>query len=105
MYEKTNKEVKDAFKKTSLGKKVNHHMLITGIALLVFLIISVVVSLVMDESFSIDTFDNNIISFNLNSVCYFIYLITIIIALVLVYLDGKRDGAIKQFEKTYKKKS
>ncbi len=104
MYEKVGKEVKEAFKKTKYGKKTNKHMLIGAIAFLVFLIISVILTIILDNSFSIDVFEDNIISFNLNLICYFSYLITVIIALMLVYLDGKRDGAIKCFEENFDKK-
>lgn len=105
MYENTKKEVKEAFKKTSYGKKVNKYLLIGAILFLVSFIISFILSFSINNSFSIDVFDNNTISFNLNWICYLFYVITIIFVLILVYLDGKRDGAIKQFEENYNKKN
>ncbi len=104
MYENAKKEVKEAFKKDEYGKKVNKHMLIGAILFLISLVISVILSFVIDGSLTIDYFDNNTISINLNWICYLFYLITLIFVLVLVYLDGKRDGAIKQFEENYNKK-
>ena len=98
MYENTKKEVKEAFKKTLYGKKVNKYMLIGAVLFLISLVISVILSFV-------DYFDNNTISINLNWICYLFYVITLIFVLILVYLDGKRDGAIKQFEENYNKKN
>ena len=80
------------------GKKVNKHMLIGLIVFVISLIISIVMSFVIDEGLTIETFDNNVITFNLNLVCYLFYIITMITAFALVYLDGKRDGAIMQFK-------
>ena len=97
MYENTKKEVKEAFKKTLYGKKVNKYMLIGAVLFLISLVISVILSF--------DYFDNNTISINLNWICYLFYVITLIFVLILVYLDGKRDGAIKQFEENYNKKN
>ena len=105
MYENTKKEVKEAFKKTSYGKKVNKYMLIGAILFLISLVISVILSFVIDGSLTIDYFDNNTISINLNWICYLFYVITLIFVLILVYLDGKRAGAIKQFEEYYNKKN
>ncbi len=98
MYEKVKKEEKEAFEKTLYGKKVNKHMLIGLIVFVISLIISIVMSFVIDEGLTIETFDNNVITFNLNLVCYLFYIITMITAFALVYLDGKRDGAIMQFK-------
>lgn len=103
MYEFTKKDIRKKFKETSYGKKTNRYLLIGAVLFLISLIMSVILSFYVDNSFTIDVFYDDMITFNLNWICYLSYLITAIFIIILVYLDGKRDGAIRQFEQCYNK--
>lgn len=102
MYESTKKDIRNKFKETSYGKKINSYLLMGVILFLISLITSVILSFYIYNGFNVDFFDDVII-FNMNRVCYLSYSITIFFTMILVYLDGKRDGAIRQFEQNYNK--
>ena len=89
MYEFTDKETRQKFKKTKSGKKTNK-MFYTAlpfgmIALITYLLIT-----------------TNVIK--LDELMYkFIFSIIFIIIVIMCYFDGKRDGAIEMFKSNIKK--
>lgn len=96
MYEFTKKEIREKFKNTEYGKKVNRMLNISLIIFVIIALIPVVVSFAMGfADYKIDdrTFD----------LCYNIYMfIFYIVVIDCIYFDGKRDGAIEQFKRSIK---
>lgn len=82
----TNKKVIKEFKSTEYGKKLNKQMNICAIITLILLAITLVI-MVLSK--------NNVISsfFELVS-----ELILVVFWIIIIYFDGKKDGALKQFE-------
>ena len=94
MYEFTKKEVRDKFKKTELGKKYNLYLLCSGIVS----IIMFVSLLIIDIIFGGDI--NNFTPFQWG--CFTFNSFALIISLLFTcYFDGKRDGAIAQYDKKH----
>lgn len=83
MYEFTKKETRNKFNRTKLGKQINKFFYST----LILFIISVVCMIFIHIKF-VDNDDLRILS----------QIITFIFLTLLVYLDGKRDGAISQYK-------
>lgn len=92
MFEFSNKELKNKFKETIYGKKLNK---------ILYISLSIALLLLMLSLFLFYLFDNlNDIEKIILSILFGITSISFIIA---CYLDGKRDGAIEQFKLQIKK--
>ena len=97
MYEFTKKEVRNKFKATGEGKKINKKLYIGAIVTLVLFIIDLFIVL-----FGVKLMDLDInTSQKVIDISWFILFISVVFT---CYLDGKRDGAIEQFERNLKTK-
>lgn len=97
MYEFNKKELREAFKKTELGKKYNMYVIASCIAMGIFFV-AVYIVYVFNLTNNKDLTNTQSI---LTTVLFFFFFIS---AITACYFDGKRDGAFKQFKLTYKKK-
>lgn len=97
MYEFNKKELREAFKKTELGKKYNLYVIISCIVMVIFFI-AVYIIYVFNLN---NTKDLTSIQSILITLLFFFFFVS---AITACYFDGKRDGAFKQFKLTYKKK-
>lgn len=97
MYEFNKKELREAFKKTELGKKYNLYVIISCIVMVIFFI-AVYIIYVFNLN---NTKDLTNIQSILITLLFFFFFVS---AITACYFDGKRDGAFKQFKLTYKKK-
>ena len=92
MYEFTKKEIRNDFKKTEYGKKVNIYLYTS--------LISFIGLVLMTLAFLISYIQSK------NSVFLIFVLLFGVFSsfalLIMCYFDGKRDGAIEQFKKTLK---
>ena len=97
MYEFNKKEIKEAFKKTDLGKKYNLYVIVSAVVMGIFFVALYTVYLFYLGS------DDNLTKtqYFLATLLFFMFFIS---AITACYFDGKRDGAFKQFKLTYKKK-
>lgn len=96
MYEFTKKEIRNKFKKTKYGKKVNKMFIISMIIVLIFCGICGFINGFIDGA----ELDLNEAQENLLNIFSSLTFGTIIIG---VYFDGKRDGAIEQFKRDLNK--
>lgn len=97
MYEFNKKELRDAFKKTELGKKYNMYVIISCVVTGIFFVALYAVYVVY-----VAKCEN--LSNTQSILTTLLFCIFTISALFACYFDGKRDGAFKQFKITYKKK-
>ena len=97
MYEFNKKELREAFKKTELGKKYNLYVIISCIVMVIFFI-AVYIIYVFNLNNTKDLTNTQSI---LITLLFFFFFVS---AITACYFDGKRDGAFKQFKLTYKKK-
>ena len=97
MYEFNKKELREAFKKTELGKKYNLYVIISCIVMVIFFI-AVYIIYVFNLN---NTKDLTNIQSILITLLFFFFFVS---AITACYFDGKRDGAFKQFKLNYKKK-
>ena len=100
MYEFTDKEIRKEFHKTEYGKKVNLYIIVGYILFFVTLLSSVLLTILTKQNFfdviyamKVKTFDN--LAQKITFICYGACMISIIL---LVYFDGKRDGAITEYK-------
>lgn len=96
MYEFSEKEVRAKFKKTEYGKKTNKMLYISLIVASLLFIVSCVIYIVMGAGKELLTTTEDMW---LN----ILFGITAIAIILACYFDGKRDGAIEQFKRGYKK--
>lgn len=96
MYEFSDKEFRNKFKKTEYGKKTNKMLYISLIVAFILFIASCVVFFLMGAGSEILTTTEDMW---LN----ILFGITSIAVIIACYFDGKRDGAIEQFKKSLKK--
>lgn len=96
MYEFEKKELRKEFKETEYGKKTNK-MLYTSI--IVGLVIFGVVSFVLGFLDGLDLCETLFIRELLSNILSPLFFV---IAVVVCYFDGKRDGAITQYKKSRK---
>lgn len=96
MYEFSEKDIRNKFKKTKYGKKINKMLYISlGVSLILF-IVSCVIYFFMGSS---DGLSTSIKDAWLN----ILFGITSISVIISCYFDGKRDGAIEQYKISIKK--
>ena len=91
LYEFTKKELRKEFKKTEYGKKVN-----------IWLYISLVINIfiyILDILFFFIFLDSE----NITTLFPVMITISFISSVICCYFDGKRDGAIEQFKRDYRK--
>lgn len=96
MYEFSNKELRNKFKKTEYGKKTNIMLCISAIIALVLFITSVVVFFLVGAG-------NKILTTTQDMWLNILFGLTTISIITACYFDGKRDGAIEQYKLTKKK--
>ena len=96
MYEFSDKKVRDKFKKTEYGKKIN-------IKLYISIVAAVILFLISSFSFFIMGAGGKILTITQNLILNIIFGITVIAIIIACYFDGKRDGAIEQFKIDNKK--
>jgi len=101
MYEFTNKELRKKFKETEYGKKTNKYLHISVITFFILLLIPIIFSFVCgligkswEETESILTTWDGVYSGIMFIVCS-----------IMIYFDGKRDGAIEQYKNKSTKKT
>ena len=92
MYEFSNKEIREKFKKTEYGKKTNK-MLYTALG---FFGASCLIEIILFDLWKINILNSE---FGL-VLCEFVIFVSFVMTL---YFDGKRDGAIEQFKRMKKK--
>lgn len=92
MYEFSKKQIRQEFKKTEYGKKVNSWLYIS----LTITAILLVVEFVLGFLDGADIYKASEVMLDILNLIVFISLI------VTCYFDGKRDGAIEQFKKSKK---
>lgn len=97
MYEFNKKELREAFKKTELGKKYNMYVIVSCIVMAIFFV-AVYIIYVFNLNNNKDLTNTQSI---LITLLFFFFFVS---AITACYFDGKRDGAFKQFKLTYKKK-
>lgn len=96
MYEFSNKEARNKFKKTEYGKKTNKMLYISlGISLVLFISSCV--------AFILVGCGNKVLSATEDMLLNILFIITSIAVIISCYFDGKRDGAIEQFKIDNKK--
>lgn len=96
MYEFTKKEIRNKFKKTKYGKKVNKMFTISMVVVFICgFIWGFINGFISGDELELNNAQENLL--NILSVLTFA---TVIIG---VYFDGKRDGAIEQFKRTLNK--
>lgn len=96
MYEFTKKEIRNKFKKTKYGKKVNKMFTVSIIIVFIFcFILGFSAGFIHGAELELNKMQENL----LNVFSSFTFA-SIIIG---VYFDGKRDGAIEQFKRTLNK--
>lgn len=96
MFEKVDKEIREKFKKTDYGKKVNKMLFISFIVAAVLFLTSCIVF------FSVGA-GNRILSTTTDFLLNILFGITVVAVILTCYFDGKRDGAIEQFKRIKKK--
>ncbi len=99
MYEFTKREAREKFKKTDYGKKTNTYILISYICFFLALALSVILTVVSDNTFVMSFDLNKIIieELSMSLYSYISYGILLLSIICLIYFDGKRDGAIKSY--------
>lgn len=88
MYEFSKKELREKFKETEYGKKVNTWLYISFIIAIPFFLLFIL------SNFDVVTFSKN--TKEMIDSAFLIF------AIIACYFDGKRDGAIEQFKKSLK---
>lgn len=99
MYEFTKKEIRKNFKETAYGKKTNRYLYVSLIIFLcLILIIPFIVGFICGmQGYTADSLEELV---GKNSSVIMLYETIVFISLSLVlYFDGKRDGAIEQFKR------
>ena len=96
MYEFSDQEFRNKFKKTEYGKKTNKMLYISLIIALILFIASCVAFFLMGAGSEILT---TIEDMWLN----ILFGITAVAVIIACYFDGKRDGAIEQFKRSSKR--
>ena len=104
MYEFTDKKVRQEFKKTKYGKTVSIYILISYIIFCVTLFISVLATILLKQNFFEILYSiRNMSKMNIPQLlCYLSYLFCLLSITLLLYFDGKRDGAIEQYKRIKK---
>ena len=96
MYEFTKKEIRNKFKKTKYGKKVNKMFAISMVIVFIFCFIcGFTFGFIDGAELEINKTQENLLNI--------LSALTLASVIVGVYFDGKRDGAIKQFKRTLNK--
>ena len=96
MYELINKEIRNKFKKTKYGKKVNKMFTISIVIALLFCFVwGFVNGFIYGAELELTNTQENLL--NLLSI------LTVIALTIGCYFDGKRDGAIEQFKRSLNK--
>jgi amino acid transporter len=96
MFEKIDKETREKFKKTEYGKKVTKMLFISSIVAVILFVISCI------AFFSVGA-GNRILSTTTDFLLNILFMITSIAIVLTCYFNGKKDGALGQFQKIKKK--
>ena len=96
MYEFSEKDIRNKFKKTKYGKKINKMLYVSLVVSLILFAMSCVIYFFMGSS---DGLSTSIKDAWLN----ILFGITSISVIISCYFDGKRDGAIEQYKISIKK--
>lgn len=96
MYEFSEKDIRNKFKKTKYGKKTNKMLYISlGVSLILFIVSCVVFFLIGSGDELLTSAEDAWLNI--------IFGITSISVILSCYFDGKRDGAIEQYKIGIKK--
>lgn len=95
MYEFSNKEIKEKFKKTQYGKKTNKMLIVSIIASSLLFLFSVI-------SYFVIAHDKILLTAAEDIFLNILFGITCVSIIITCYFDGKRDGAIEQYKTTKK---
>ena len=96
MYEFSDKEIRAKFRKIEYGKKVNKMLYISLAVALILFIASCVIYFLMGAG-------NELLTTTEDMWLNILFGITAIAVIIACYFDGKRDGAIEQFNRGIKK--
>ena len=95
MYEFSNKEIKEKFKKTQYGKKTNKMLIVSIIASSLLFLFSVI-------SYFVIAHDKILLTAAEDIFLNILFGITCVSIIITCYFDGKRHGAIEQYKTTKK---
>lgn len=96
MYEFTKKEIRNKFKKTKYGKKVNKMFIVSFVIALIFCSVwGFIIGYIDGAELELTKLQENLLNY--------LDILTILAVIIVCYFDGKRDGAIEQFKRSLNK--